>query len=315
MKRNLQILLIATLLLPMLGTAREETKEERKQRITRKYLREHTTIQQSDAMVPEESPEDLQITDSERFKQPEIDIQRQEPGTMMPPPPQPRRPLPSAEDRNWLLAKDPELTDPYADPFSLQDSTATEPKKSTDWTTWETGRETEPQTESRFDRRNYNADNQQPSGTYDSRRQGLLNPRAPIPFSSDGTQQDSPFTKSSGMSTRSPYTANGLDLSRDKTLTPLINQGRLQTPFPRDTGSSSDRSFGSDSQQRNGSIPYISPIQTQRNQQQQQGTYGTPQQEYQKPDPFKKWKEQNPTKFDPMRDDAFIDELMPKNRR
>ena len=310
MNRNLHILLAAAILLPALSPAREETKEERKQRITRKYLREHTNILQSDSMVPEEeTPEDLEVTDSERFKQSEVDIPRQQPGTMPAPPRPAPRPIPRAADRNWLLAADPELADPNADPFSLGNS-ATTPKTSTDWTAWGTEREAAPETESRFDRRNYNADAQQPVESYDSRRQGLFNPRAPIPFSSTGTQQDSPFTKSSGTSIRTPYPSGGLDFSRDNT----IDQGRLKSPFTRNTESSTDRSFGSDSSQRNGRIPYINPFQAQRNQR-QQGSFGGSSQEYQKPDPFKKWKEQNPTKFDPTREDAFIDELMPNNRR
>jgi hypothetical protein len=168
---------------------------------------------------------------------------------------------------------------------------------------WSTERKTTPyggsETESRFDRRNYDSGSQQPAGVYDPKREGFFNPRAPRTFSPDGTQQDL------GVS-------SGLDLSRDKTVNSALNQVRLQSPFPRDAESANDRSAGSGSQPRTGGVvPYRSPYQTPRNQQ-QQGAYVAPQPEFQKQDPYQKWKEKNPTRFDPTGDDAFIDELMPK---
>ncbi|MEA2067874.1 MAG: hypothetical protein U9P12_01625, partial [Verrucomicrobiota bacterium] len=123
MSRAVQILLLAVLL-PMVGSAREETLEERKQRITRKYLRERVNVSQSDMVVPGDLPEDERVLDSERFKEPEMDLQRQQPGAMPLPPPQ-RRPLPPKKsDSNWLLDSiEEEETDPYADPFAISKPT------------------------------------------------------------------------------------------------------------------------------------------------------------------------------------------------
>lgn len=307
MKSPLYILLIAACLIPLLSPAREETMEERKQRITRKYLRERTAVLQSDVMVPEEATEDPQITDSKRFQEPTVDLQRQEPGTTMPtPPPPPRRPPPSAEDRNWLLAEDPALADPNADPFAMPES-----KNTGDWSSWSTERDagTYKGTESRFDRRSYDSGSRQPS-TYEPQQQGLFTPKTPRAFSPEGSKQPySPFSGNSGFPGQTPGRDSLADPSQSTTLFP----SQLNSPFPRNTGrSSTDRSFGSDSQQQGGRSPYTSPFKTQ---QPQQGTYNAPQPEFQKQNPFQKWKEQNPSRFDPMRDDAFIDEVMPKTGR
>lgn len=291
--------------------------EERKQRIMRKYLRERTHLAQSDVMVPVDAPEDEAVVDSERFKQPQVDLQRQEPGAPMPPP-TPRRPRPPAEDRNWLLAVDPLLEDPYADPFSPTDPAET-PKKQEDWTTWGAERDSPSfggvQRDSWYDRRS--------QGTAAEQTQ-RYDPRA---FSSEGNQpgfqQQEPVTGGfPGVFGRqqtgsSAYTSGALDLSRDKIFNSTLNQGRLKSPFPRDSAQSEDRSFGSGSRMKSqGYIPYKSPYQTQREQQQQQwGGRNQPGQEYKKQDSFQKWKDKNPTPFDPTRDDAYIDEPMPKSGR
>jgi len=52
MKRTVQTVLILTLLAPLCCVAREETMEERKQRIMRKYLRERSSIFQSPKIIP-----------------------------------------------------------------------------------------------------------------------------------------------------------------------------------------------------------------------------------------------------------------------
>lgn len=101
-----------------------------------------------------------------------------------------------------------------------------------------------------------------------------------------------------------------LDLSRDRIYNPTLNQGKLQDPFKRKSTPSADRSFGS------GYTPYKSPYETRREQQQQQWG-GKPQQgpEYKKVDTYQEWKKQNPVRYDPTGDDAFINEVMPKSKR
>jgi hypothetical protein len=313
MKHSVQTLLLAACVVALDFSVQAETMEERKQRIMRKYLRERTTITQGGAMVPQEYAEDEMLAASDKFKQAEVDLQRQEPG-VAPPPPPPRRPPPRTEDRNWLLAEDPELEDPYADPFAFN-TEKDESGKKADWTTWETERESSTyrgiQRETRFGGRRGAPAVEQPASIYESMRQGFSGMRDPRAAADEGMQQG--FTQPGS---RSPYTAGGLDLSQDKTYNSTFNQSRLQSPFPRAGEEREERSFGSGAQQRrDGYTPYKSPYQTQRDQRSQQwGGYREPQQEFRKQDPFQTWKDKNPTRFDPTRDDAFIDEVMPKTR-
>jgi hypothetical protein len=325
MKRSVQILLIASFIVPLPGLARDETMEERKQRIMRKYLRERTNIVQGDAEVPFDAPGDESVADSERFKEPQVDLrQRQESEMQMPPPPIPQRPRPPVEDRDWLLATDPLLDDPYADPFSRAEDSS---EKKKDWSTREPELESPPfggvQDDSLYDRWSQGSEQIQ---SRDPRR-GELNTRDPRSFSSQGNQpgfrqQESITGGSPGIFGRqqkdpSGYAAGELDLSRDKTFNSTLNQSRLKSPFPRDSAPSSGQSLGSGPTQMKsqGYIPYKSPYRTQGNHQQQWGSRDQPEQEYKRQDSFQKWKDKNPPHFDPMRDDAYIDELMPKGGR
>jgi hypothetical protein len=283
--------------------------EERKRRVTRKYLRERTNIVQGDAEVPFEDTADESVIDSERFVQPEVDFQRQEP----PPPPAPPRPLPVEGNEDWLLTVDPMTDDPYADPFSKaapEDSS----RKKEDWLTW--GMEPNPssfggvQRDSWYDRRSQEAEHPQ---SYDLRRESLLKSRDPRSFSSEGKQpgfqqQESimggyPELFGRQQKGQSGHTGTGLDLLYDKGFNPTLDQSRSAQP--------GDRPFGSRSQMKpHGYTPYKSPYQTQR-EQQQRGSYRPPEQEYKRQDSFQKWKDKNQSRFDPSRDDAYIDELMP----
>ena len=221
MKRSILILLTAAVIAPLFSHAAEETMEERKRRITRKYMRARTTITQSEWVVPELSVEDKEVLDSEKFKGPEVGLQRQEPG-MMPPPPAPRRPLPSAEDRNWLLAADPESSpadpyaDPYADPFAAKELDGSAKTKS-DWTKWTPERDSAgaaaTQRDSRYDRRGMGSPDQQ-TDTYGSRQPGAFGSATPgshSPYGTQsGTQQDSAVRP---WGSPAPVTSGGLDLS------------------------------------------------------------------------------------------------------
>jgi hypothetical protein len=118
MTKAIQILLLAAFLFPMFGSAQEETLEERKKRVTRKYLRERMNVSQSEMVVPEDLTEDVRVLDSEKFKEATVDLQRQA-ATTPPPPPMPRRPMPEQADSNWLLNDiDNKEVDLYADPFA-----------------------------------------------------------------------------------------------------------------------------------------------------------------------------------------------------
>jgi hypothetical protein len=315
MSKTVQILLLAVLL-PMVGNAREETLEERKQRITRKYLRERVNIAQSDMVVPGDLPEDERVLDSERFKEPEMDFQRQQPGAM-PPPPRQRRPMPQKNDSNWLLDTiDEEESDPYADPFAA--SKSKDSKK--EYGSMFGGRqEGSARSENRFGSPGYDP--------YASRRRfgsgygSEADPRATQQGSSfDRTFQDGRY----GQPGRDAQTdihgrpkgttaSSGASLGAQRTFGSSPESGLLQTPFPRIDSSETDPT------RRPGAkgtySPYKSPYQTRREQQTQQGAGGQErQQEYKKPDAYQQWKDRSKA-WDPTKDDAYLDDLMRQNRR
>ena len=292
---------------------------ERRQRIMRKYLRERSNISQSEIEVPFARPEDFGLAESEQFKESQVSLQRNEGGTPMPLPP-PRRPRPTAGNRNWLLAVDPVPDD--------ADSEKT-PKKQKDWSSWGMDREQSPyggtQHNGFYDRRNQEAPFAKSSG-YGSRPEGLFNSRGYTPFSSgrDSSgfqrQESIPGGGFSSLFDRKQDESSGsslgaLDLSRDRIYSPALNQGSLQSPFQRKSTPSADRSFDSGSRGQ-GYTPYKSPYETQREKQQQPWGGQTRQgAEYKKVDAYQEWKKKNPVRYDPTGDDAFINEVMPKSRR
>ena len=316
MKRPVQILLLFACSVSLFAEAREETMEERKRRITRKYLQKRMEITYSDTVVPDTTVEAEEVLASEKFKDPQVDLQRQEPGARMPPP-SPPRPRPRAANPNWLLADETETEDPYANPFARKEA-KDKPKKKTDWTAWGAERESSPysilQRDSRF---NWSG--------YDSKRDGLFgSQRTSAEGVQTGFESKDPASDGRGLfgrqqGTQAPYSFGRRDLSRDKTVDPSAQnsfQSPFQSSFLRSPAQSTDQSSAGFQRQQQGYTPYKSPYQTQRDQRKEQwGSYTKPEKDYRKQDPFQQWKEQNPQQFDPMRDDAFINELMPKPRR
>ena len=295
--------------LSLFAGTREETMEERKRRITRKYLQERADITYSDTVVPDAVVEAEEVLASEKYKDVQIDLKRQEPGARMPPSAPPPRSRLRAANPNWLLADETEAEDPYANPFALKE-TKEKPREKTGWTAWGTERDSSTYTaaerESQFNWRSRDTKRSglfgsQDASAKDARPQGsTLNGR--------GLFGRKPAT------TRSPYSTGGLDLSRDKTFAPTTSQSALQSSFLRTPAQSTGQS-GSKKQQ--GYIPYKGTYPTQRDPwKERQDGYAKPAgQEPRKKDAFQKWKERDPQQIDPMRDDAFITEMMPKTRR
>ncbi len=307
--------------------------EERKRRVTRKYLRERMDITYSEMAVPEAEAEGEEVLASEKFQQPQVDLKRQRPGAARPLPAQ--RPQPQQmENRNWLLAEDPEMADPYADPFAREDPFARDdpfadsfirrdsegaPEKEAGWATWGREREGLPfggaAREGQYNPRGDNFPYGQQSGIYGPTKQETFSPHDPRASSVEGSWRG--FQQQEDQSSI-PFV--GKDPSRGTPSNPSFNQGRFQSPFPQKSAPALDRSFGSGSQQEprsRGYVPYKSPYQIQRDQQKQGqwGGYIEPRQEYQRPDAFQQWKARSPAPFDPTSDRAFVDEMMPKTRR
>lgn len=293
---------------------------ERKQRIMRRYLRERSNIVQSDLEVPVARPEDEVLAESEQYKETQVNLQHQAAGTPIPPPPPPRQPPTQTKNRNWLLAADPLLSDPFS-PADTEES----PKKKTDWSIRE--QEQSPyggaQYESWFSRKNKEVPVENGS-RYGSRQEGLSTSRGYNPFSfggnSFGTQQQETVPRSGYPSLfgRKQEGTSGsgfgtLDLSRERTYNPNQNQGYLKNPLL--PSPSANKSMGTETE-RKGYVPYKSPYETRRQQQQQQQWNGQNQQEqeYKRVNPYQEWKKRTPV-YNPTDNDAFINEYMPKSKR
>ncbi len=326
MKQSVQILLLIVGLIPLFAGAREETMEQRKQRIMRKYLREKVAITYSELTVPDEEIVGEELIASEKFKQPQVDFKRQEVGSALPPPVR-RRPTAPVQNSNWLLSENSELNDPYANPFAPKDS-ANELKKKDDWTSWGVDKNVSPYEETtrgnRFERSgSYGSSANSRAKTYEATQQGIFNPRDQRAWSAEGQPSEFQPGKSSVWGGRGQFgqprgvqpseSMDSLSLSREKISNPALNRTRLQTPFTRESPSQSGRSrFNSKSQSY---TPYKSSFEAQREQRGQQwGGYHGVQPEFQKKNSFQQWKDKSPV-YNPTADDAYIQEMMPKLRR
>ena len=298
MKRYVQMLVLMALLAPLTGLAREETQEERRQRIMRKYLRERTTTVQSDLVVPlDEEPEDDELLDSQRFIEPEVNIQRQE-GGVRPPPQMPRRPIQKTENRNWLLDEDP-VDDPYEDPYATEEEKGLEKKPFSQWEYQDASKSsqdprkswTQVQNEERgtslFNNRGdesasrFSPGASQSRDPYTSRYSGILN------FQQDGSSRKTPDVQNP-FNRLLPATSTQSE-RRDG------NQGR-------DFGSEGP-TFGSDprAQQAPLRIPYQSPAYgSPRNSAQPNATPP----EFQQPNTYQEWKDKKDS-ASPLGDDPF----------
>lgn len=257
--------------------------EERKRRIMRKYMRTPAAATESDLLVPtDELPEDEQILDSEKFKEPQVEFQRHEQGTTpMPRPAVPRRPLPQTEDRNWLLSGDEEMDaeDLYADPFGRDDEE--EKKTSRDSPAVQ---RTEPR---RYD----------PYGSW--RKQQPVETRGSLYGVQPEEEPASPFSLDYRRGTPAGTAASPAD--------------PLKSPFSSATRSS-DR-YRRQEKKQQGLIPYRSPYQTeQRPRTPYSGFQQQEQEEFRRVDPYQKLRDQR-KKWDPTKDDAYLDELMQRDRR
>jgi hypothetical protein len=313
MTKTIHILLLCAFL-PMIGMAREETLEERKARIVRKYLRERMDITQSDMVVPTDLPEDELVTDSEKFREQDGSILRQEEGMASPLPPRVRpQPVPRVNS-NWLLSDEEENADEFSkssDPYGSSLGNADD----ANWSLWEDGSSTRTTADS--SRRDSRYD---PYTSQDSRR-GMMDGRTEQSSTSIfGRRSDSTYSGSSFSSRtdtfspsqeRSTYYNSSLNLqgNQAKIYGSDPSEGLLTTPFGSTPSSSADRQSPSNYQ------PYKSPYAQDRERRQQQGTVpATSSQDFSRPGTYEQWKDKNKG-WDPTQDDAFINGMMPNSKR
>ncbi len=100
---------MALLFLLVSHAGAEETLEERKQRIMRKYLRERIDIVSSGLTVDTGEIDDESVKDSEMMQVEDLEFERHEGGVVMPPPRQAPRPLPSQQENWWSETEVEEL--------------------------------------------------------------------------------------------------------------------------------------------------------------------------------------------------------------
>jgi hypothetical protein len=299
MNKSVQILILLVLL-PLAGVAQEETLEERKQRIVRKYLRERVTISQSEMVVPTDFQEDERVTDSEKFKTPEVDLARQDasPAQAVTPPPQPR-PVPRA-DENWLLKGTDETTefDQYGNPIDASIEGADY------WSGW--GGTDKEREEKRSSSRRYDPYAREDRGAPDSRLQQGPQNRG-FGAASFSEERADLF----GNRQTSPAPASGFSVQRTPRSFGSSPDGMLMSPFGQNQAPEEEQAPEFRTYQ-----PYKSPYQQQREQRSQSPSFPKPstQQEYKRPDSYEQWKSRQ-KQYDPTSDDAYINEMMKQNRR
>jgi hypothetical protein len=334
MKREVQILMISALLLPVLSGAAEETMEERKRRITRKYLRERTEMTYSDDMVPSErEAENEALAESEQFREPLVDLEAEEPGRSIPRPPP--RPAPRVENPNWLLSETEETDDPFADPYADPFATGNDEQeaKRSDPPTWGERRETgfyyDTLRERTSRQSSFGSFYEQPTGADDAAQAyGSYYSRTPSGEEAPGARPQgqgaygSPDRQeSAGREYVNPWSVPDT-YSRSTVLPPpqpapgaaVPPQNSRSTPYtsPFSRTQEGQKTWSGYTPYQS---PYRSPYEQQQQRQQQWGQESPSAGEYRRQDPFQQWKRRGTDPVNPMSDDAYVDEMMPQTRR
>ncbi len=290
----------------MLGNARDETLEERKQRITRKYLRERAAVTQSDLTVPTDMLEDERVTESEKFAETMVDLDRQESAAAPIMPPPPTVPVPRT-DANWLLDGADEITDfdAYGNPVESSIDSGGDL-----WSAW--GTETESREQQRSESRRYDPYSREERGIYGNRDERSI--RGTI---SGGPASAETRSDLFGRRQSQPTYTTGFGLQGDRrTYGPSPEQGLLNSTFgQRSSGTESDP-VSTESERELNYTPYKSPYQQKKELQNQPtwSTSGSEQEQYKRSDSYEQWKTRKKA-WDPTADDAYVDELMKQNRR
>lgn len=223
------------------------------------------------------------------------------------PPPMPRRPIPAPADKNWLLATEDETeTDLYGMPKAA-------PSAKTPVSQWEyqDGRQSQP-TASRSSWGQSSENQNSRSSFFGSRTEGSSSIFSQ-PSGQDDNQSSSIFgfqqNKIEKVTPNYESPLNRISIGTDRS-------ERRDGSFGSDgaTFGSDGRTFGSDGREQirgqgftSQRIPYQTPSRV--NGVQQPGT--TEQPTIPQPSSYQKWKQKKPV-YDPMRDDAFLNEHMPK---
>ena len=331
MRPKVQILLIVLCAFSVL--ADQESMEERRRRIRRKYLRDRVDITYSvdEISGAEAADEASGVSESEKYSEPQVGIEAHDMHAEALRPVQPLRPALTVH-RNWLLDT-AETGDPYALPSGEETPTEEEDRTAPDWTA-DPSRSASPYSdiflESRFGRQDevspypgsaVQGTSAEPRGIYSSRSPYASGTSPAYPVQEGGTP---PVTRvPDRMSPVAPLYSPlpGSEL-RSPDISPAYPYGSTAQPStgvynPYQT--SPYRSpYGTSGQERQPSAgtysPYRAPYGSGQ-QPTQPGSY-TPQQqsEFQRQNDFMQWRQRRQGTVNPLSDDAYIQEMMRRER-
>jgi len=304
MKKVVHILLIC-LLIPLAGSAREETLQERRTRIMRNYLRETNELSQIDWVLPDSSDEEA-IAESEKFSQMDDTFERHTERVI--PVALPRRRLARPQVNDEVLADDEMASNPYSDPFSPRKD---DEKTSHDYRKW--------WEESRYERPGQQ-DQQNKSGMFsrDERYKSRLDTsRRGYQSAPNGILRQRQANSLSGAddwngsdNSGSAEDENVSSLNMPRTYGSAPNEGLLlQNPSPTSSPLYRSRS-GQSGNVQPGQIPFkyrrlVPELETKNESQ----LPSSP--KYVEPLPYRQYRDRM-KEWDPRADDAYVDELKRK---
>lgn len=298
MKRIGQILLVSVVTASFCWNAGGETMAERKQRIMRKYMREQQPLVQSDMVVPA-ATEDARVVGSEKYRDMDVDLSRNKQSAAPPVPA--ARPIPAQVQKNLTATESSKDFDPEADPFALDSQEDTTKDSKSSWLDDWRKRRSEMEAQ-----RAANA-----SGTYDSTSGRGSSSGQPSSYGYAGQQDRTQGYTSYGSTPQSGYsrsTSSGRVGPYGSWSYGSSPSGMLKLPSSTRGTDDSSRSVPSSSY-----TPYRSPYATQQEDRRQQKTQQSQQEDFVRPAPYQQWKDSNKS-WDPTADDAYLDELMRRNR-
>lgn len=327
MKKYVQILLLC-LFFPSVLLAKEESLEERKQRIVRKYMTERATVSQSDMEVSYLNEKDEKLAASEEYGKTKDLYARQDGITGGMPAAVPMRPRVSRRrtetesDNSWLLADESLQVDdgnPFKDPFESDQAGASR-KKSDFWASQRSSTSTE--SESRYGRERYNpySSRERAAGMNSGRQDGYsssLQKSSRYGQSSYGSPDGSLYGQSS-RSTSSSYESSvgsGLGTQGIRTYGSNPQTGLLNSISGIGTQSRSRQGYESGASGSMSSPTYKS--QFDRTYKGQQNNINSPygnssqEQQYKRPDTYKPQRSRD--SWDPTKSDSYLDQI--RNQR
>lgn len=309
MKKILYFLFILSIL-PLSSSVAEETRAERRQRIMRKYLQKETQLGAVATSIPsDKSEDDADVLESEQMITPQVDLQRQDTGTSRPmPPPPPRRRTRTPLQKNWLLIDD-----------ESEDSEDSDKKKKS--TRSSSDLYSQESRDAEYDRQNSRQRGYRSySETLSKLNMNNGNQKGDSqaePYQSTSKQSYSTlFGTQNGESTGIDLTTLKLPAKKQSTTTPSRYRSKSYDSN-NSTLNKSDYSYRTQSSKKSySSTPYQNESDNKYKKLSTAQSYKTRSNEAKtKKTSYQKWQKRSNTYDDPLGDKAFIDALLPQNKK